>query len=116
MAVLVYRGIPFLWSLCQAIFIIMIIKIVIAYFISHPCVSPQLTFGGIVPTVIQCFFLADLHSSGTDVTLLASMAKLKAGRLAREVSDSCLQYWGGMGFTNEVSFPRLRCSALCNVL
>ena len=29
---------------------------------------------------------------------LASMCKLKAGRLAREVSDSCLQYWGGMGF------------------
>ncbi|MBX3161220.1 MAG: acyl-CoA dehydrogenase family protein [Deltaproteobacteria bacterium] len=38
---------------------------------------------------------------GKDVTLLASMAKLKAGRLAREVSDSCLQYWGGMGFTWE---------------
>ena len=37
--------------------------------------------------------------------MLASMAKLKAGRLAREVSDSCLQYWGGMGFTwdNEAS-------------
>ncbi|WP_335945362.1 citronellyl-CoA dehydrogenase [Pseudomonas sp. G166] len=33
-----------------------------------------------------------------DVTRLASMAKLKAGRLAREVTDSCLQYWGGMGF------------------
>ena len=26
------------------------------------------------------------------------MAKLKAGRLLREVSDSCLQYWGGMGY------------------
>jgi len=25
-------------------------------------------------------------------------AKLKAGRLGREVTDSCLQYWGGMGF------------------
>ena len=35
---------------------------------------------------------------GTDVTLLASMAKLKAGRLNREVADACLQYWGGMGF------------------
>lgn len=33
-----------------------------------------------------------------DVTMLASMAKLKAGRLGREVTDSCLQYWGGMGF------------------
>ena len=33
-----------------------------------------------------------------DVTLQASMAKLKAGRLAREVSDACMQYWGGMGY------------------
>ena len=32
------------------------------------------------------------------VLQLASMCKLKAGRLAREVSDSCLQFWGGMGF------------------
>jgi len=39
------------------------------------------------------------YIGGADVTLMASMAKLKAGRLAREVSDSCLQYWGGMGFT-----------------
>jgi citronellyl-CoA dehydrogenase len=39
------------------------------------------------------------YVGGTDVTMLASMAKLKAGRLAREVSDACLQYWGGMGFT-----------------
>ncbi len=39
------------------------------------------------------------YISGTDVTMLASMAKLKAGRLMREVSDGCLQYWGGMGFT-----------------
>ena len=27
------------------------------------------------------------------------MAKLKAGRLRREVTDACLQFWGGMGFT-----------------
>ncbi len=33
-----------------------------------------------------------------DVTYLASMAKLKAGRLARQVADQCLQFWGGMGF------------------
>ena len=39
------------------------------------------------------------YTHGADVTQLASMAKLKAGRLAREVSDACLQYWGGMGFT-----------------
>ena len=41
----------------------------------------------------------ELYISGQDVTELASMATLKAGRLRREVSDACLQYWGGMGFT-----------------
>ena len=40
-----------------------------------------------------------LYVAGQDVTRLASMAKLKAGRLSREVADGCLQYWGGMGFT-----------------
>ncbi len=39
------------------------------------------------------------YIGGADVTMMASMAKLKAGRLSREVADSCLQYWGGMGFT-----------------
>ncbi|KAJ1355006.1 hypothetical protein KIN20_012116 [Parelaphostrongylus tenuis] len=29
------------------------------------------------------------------------MTKLKAGRLARIVTDSCLQFWGGNGFTWE---------------
>jgi citronellyl-CoA dehydrogenase len=46
-----------------------------------------------------CYRAVEDYVAGGDVTLLASMAKLKAGRLAREVSDSCLQYWGGMGFT-----------------
>jgi citronellyl-CoA dehydrogenase len=41
----------------------------------------------------------ELYIGGKDVTKLASMAKLKCGRLVREVADSCLQYWGGMGFT-----------------
>ncbi|MDP1967431.1 MAG: acyl-CoA dehydrogenase family protein, partial [Reyranella sp.] len=27
-----------------------------------------------------------------------SMAKLKAGRMARLVTDGCLQYWGGAGY------------------
>jgi citronellyl-CoA dehydrogenase len=42
---------------------------------------------------------AQVHMADGDMTELASMAKLKAGRLCREVTDSCLQYWGGMGFT-----------------
>jgi citronellyl-CoA dehydrogenase len=41
----------------------------------------------------------DEYVQGKDVTKMASMAKLKCGRLIREVADSCLQYWGGMGFT-----------------
>ena len=41
----------------------------------------------------------EMYIGGKDVTKLASMAKLKCGRLSREVADSCLQYWGGMGYT-----------------
>jgi citronellyl-CoA dehydrogenase len=41
----------------------------------------------------------EAYAGGKDVTKLASMAKLKCGRLSREVTDACLQYWGGMGFT-----------------
>ncbi len=40
----------------------------------------------------------EMYVGGADVTPLASMAKLKAGRLGREVADSCLQYWGGQGY------------------
>jgi citronellyl-CoA dehydrogenase len=43
----------------------------------------------------------ELYLTGEDVTELASMAKLKAGRLQRQVADTCLQFWGGMGFTWE---------------
>lgn len=43
--------------------------------------------------------VCEQHIAGDNVTMLASMAKLKAGRLMREVTDSCLQYWGGQGFT-----------------
>ncbi len=43
----------------------------------------------------------DEYVQGKDVTKMASMAKLKCGRLIREVADSCLQYWGGMGFTHD---------------
>ena len=46
------------------------------------------------------------YIAGENVTRLASMAKLKAGRLGREVTDSCLQYWGGMGFMWETKIAR----------
>ena len=49
----------------------------------------------------------ELYVKGEDMTELASMAKLKAGRLLREVPDSCLQYWGGMGYTWENRVSRM---------
>lgn len=49
----------------------------------------------------------ELYVGGQDVLQLASMAKLKAGRLTREVADTCLQLWGGMGFTWENRVSRL---------
>merc|ERR1712080_56388 len=70
----------------------------------------------------SCLYRAtEQHVAGEDVTMLASMCKLKVGRLLREVMggkewrriqciqvcDSCLQYWGGMGFTNDVLISRM---------
>lgn len=48
----------------------------------------------------------DLYLKGKDVNQLASMLKLKAGRLGREVPDACLQFWGGMGYTSDVEVSR----------
>jgi citronellyl-CoA dehydrogenase len=47
-----------------------------------------------------------LMLNGEDVTMLASMAKLKSARLAREVADTCLQYYGGMGYMSETPISR----------
>ena len=44
--------------------------------------------------------------AGQDMTREASMAKLKAGRLAREVADTCLQFHGGMGYVEEYPIAR----------
>lgn len=49
----------------------------------------------------------DLYVQGQDVLELASMAKLKAGRLNRIVPDTCLQFWGGMGYTLENKVSRM---------
>ena len=48
----------------------------------------------------------ELHVQGQDVTELASMAKLMAGRLNRSVPDGCLQFWGGMGYAWESRISR----------
>jgi len=55
-------------------------------------------------TEVEClraltYRAVERFTAGEDVTELASMAKLKAGRLSREIPDACLQFWGGMGFT-----------------
>ena len=48
----------------------------------------------------------ELYVQGQDVTELASMAKLMAGRLNRSVTDGCLQFWGGMGYSYETRISR----------
>ncbi len=42
-----------------------------------------------------------------DAAQLVAMAKLTTGRLAREVSDACLQYYGGAGYLDETDIARL---------
>ena len=49
----------------------------------------------------------ELYVQGQDVLELATMAKLKAGRLYRQVPDTCLQFWGGMGYTWENKVSRM---------
>lgn len=48
----------------------------------------------------------EAYVRGEDVTTLASMAKLKAGRLSRSIPDQCLQFWGGMGYIEENTINR----------
>lgn len=45
--------------------------------------------------------------AGKDATRLATMAKLKAGRLTRQLMDECLQFWGGMGYASESAINRM---------
>ncbi len=51
------------------------------------------------------YMATEHYVAGKDVTEWASMIKLKSSRLLRTVPDSCMQYWGGMGYTwdNRVS-------------
>ena len=45
--------------------------------------------------------------NGQDATRIATMAKLKAGRLSREIADGCLQFWGGMGYSEDSEISRI---------
>ena len=54
-----------------------------------------------------CWQAVEMIVRGEDATRLATMAKLKAGRLSREVADGCLQFWGGMGYVHESPISRI---------
>jgi citronellyl-CoA dehydrogenase len=49
----------------------------------------------------------DQYVAGTPATRLVCMAKLMAGRLLREVTDGCLQYFGAMGYMAETEISRM---------
>jgi citronellyl-CoA dehydrogenase len=49
---------------------------------------------------------ADAFMRGEDTTRFATIAKLKAGRLQREIADTCLQFHGGMGYMEETWVSR----------
>ncbi len=48
-----------------------------------------------------CRSIAGRHDAGEDTTRQATIAKLKAGRLLRQIADVCLQYHGGIGYVEE---------------
>lgn len=50
--------------------------------------------------------LMAIDETSTEVTKLASMCKLKVGRLMRETADTCLQFYGGMGYMEETPISR----------
>lgn len=49
---------------------------------------------------------AERFKDGEDVTYHASMLKLKGGRLARQLVDTCLQFYGAMGYSEEMLISR----------
>ncbi len=49
----------------------------------------------------------DLHVAGENVTQLASIAKYLAGKLALEIPNACLQFWGGQGYMWEARISRI---------
>jgi citronellyl-CoA dehydrogenase len=54
----------------------------------------------------HCAGLMAEDENSPEVIRIASMCKLKAGRLARETADTCLQFYGGMGYMHETPISR----------
>ncbi|WP_417674736.1 acyl-CoA dehydrogenase family protein [Pseudodonghicola sp.] len=49
----------------------------------------------------------EMIEAGEDATRIATMAKLLAGQLSRRISDTCLQFWGGMGYSEESEISQI---------
>ncbi|MDK3016046.1 acyl-CoA dehydrogenase family protein [Pseudodonghicola flavimaris] len=45
--------------------------------------------------------------AGQDATRTATMAKLLAGQLSRRIADGCLQFWGGMGYSEDSEISQI---------
>lgn len=60
-------------------------------------------------TIMRQFVLhcTERLMKGEDITLEISMAKLKVGRLVRQVTDTCVQFHGGMGYAEEYPMARM---------
>jgi citronellyl-CoA dehydrogenase len=59
---------------------------------------------------------AEAYMRGEDTTRFATIAKLEAGRLSRDVASACLQFHGGIGYMEETWTARfLRDSALVSI-
>lgn len=54
----------------------------------------------------HCAHLIAAQPNAPETTRIASMCKLKAGRLARQVADTCIQFYGGMGYMEETRISR----------
>ena len=53
-----------------------------------------------------CAGLIQANAPAPEVTRIASMCKLKVGRLVRQVADTCIQFYGGMGYMEETPISR----------
>jgi citronellyl-CoA dehydrogenase len=52
------------------------------------------------------YTVAEAYRRGEDATWMASVAKLKSGRLVRQIADECVQMHGGMGYAEDLWVAR----------
>lgn len=56
--------------------------------------------------IVDMIIAGETMDHGCSSAMLAAVSKLKAGRLIREVADTCLQYFGGMGYSSDMLVER----------